>query len=361
MILPPNDILNYWSAARLLSRGLSPYVFTNFYSEMQIASVNLLVYPFNYPPPALFWLLPLAFMDIEVASVVWRLVSIIFYVLAVVVIFKILDDQFKLDRKAIWVLIPTAICFPFYDWFWGNSNSIVFFLYALILRGLYYGISPFWIGLLFAGLGLKPHFFIPLGVCLSIDSIRRKNIKFFIGMFVGVAIQLAPIIYLTPNIIDSFLSALSQITAASHHFAGISIFSALHHSFGLTNPVVTLLIALIFVGFTLAFNKSHPCHKAIFIMPLAIAIAPHANLHAILFIAPAYWYMVCAAKSETYRTIQLLSYLMALLLVSFPYANWDKLFDIPISLLALMLTVVIFGVFGIYTLTKNRERDPEYF
>jgi hypothetical protein len=250
------------------------------------------------------------------------------------------------------------VAFPFYDWFWGNSNSITFLLFALILRGLYYKSSPFWIGLLFSGLALKPHFFVPLGVCLVIEYIKAKGPKFFLGLIVGAAIQFLPVYLMSPEIFSSFLQGIGKITEASHQFAGISISSAFHHAFGLLNPVNLLLAFLLVPGIILSFSKAPLFERAVLSMPLVIALAPHANMHAILFTAPMYWYFICKHSHKRRLAILLSNSCLVVLMLFAPDAYWSKFLDLPIFTLLLMGVLVVLSILGIRMLQQENIRVP---
>lgn len=258
------------------------------------------------------------------------------------------SEKLTVQNNIKFYLTPTILLFPLADWFWGNSTSLVFMFYCLLLRGLYYQQSPIFLGLLFSGLMIKPHFFIPLGLLLTIEFFRLNKISFCAGIVGGFLIQFLPVAILVPNIAKTYINALPEITSASTQFGGISLYSAFKPDFGLNNPVSVLLVLLLIPGVILAFNRACLCKRALMIMPLSVAIAPHAQAHSLLLIAPMYFYLF--AKYLDHRRISLL--LMHTLLMS---VLFSAIYLSPLFMTFAALLILVLAVVGVYLLREERE------
>jgi hypothetical protein len=166
-------------------------------------------------------------------------------------------------------------------------------------------------------------------------------------------IQLVPVIIFVPDIFESYLASLPNILSASKTFWGISLFSSLYAIFGWTNPTRIGLFILILLGVFLFFIKKSDFEKGLYVMPVAILVAPHANVHVVVLLAPIFWYLLSQFYYHNTVRIAFLNLIMIALLAGSPFVYLYKLFEFPILILLLMIMVLAFSIVGLQMLIKE--------
>lgn len=155
------DFVVYYEAAKMFLQGGNPYL-----------GLITRTFPFNYPPPSLLLLFPLALFDANTANVIWNVLSL----LAVVVSIRLLT------AKHFWPLVLLFTVFYFPVKFNIGNGQINHFLLLFVTLALYF-----------------------------YDSKHKNLSAFFLGF--AITVKLAPVIFLFYFFIKKDYQQITRILA----------------------------------------------------------------------------------------------------------------------------------------------------
>ena len=199
------DFLEYWGSARLNLHGENPYDPARLLAEQRSVDPerDRAVMMWN-PPPALAVYTPLALFEPRWASIFWMAFQVGSVLLACEMIRRVYAPQ---QPRGLTFLL----CLSFVGTLWlvayGQNAGFI----TLGLAGfLYYTRRdrPAAAGAFAALTALKPHLLAGFGVLLLADAVtRRGRIALAVGATI-VALALALVMLLNPNVISQFVAAV---------------------------------------------------------------------------------------------------------------------------------------------------------
>ena len=175
------DFLQYWSAEQLLAHGQNPYD-TTATLELE-RSVGYRKYPALIslsPPVALFFGLPLGWVDAQTGLTLWMLLTIACLLASVWIVWLWLgrpDSRYHL----IGVFFPPALrCIM-------SGQLGIFFLLEIALFLYLQKSRPFWAGAALVFCALKPHLFLPCLLVLVLWSAWRREFRILAGLLAALS------------------------------------------------------------------------------------------------------------------------------------------------------------------------------
>jgi hypothetical protein len=175
------DFLQYWSAEQLLAHGQNPYDAT---ATLQLErSVGFTKYPELIslsPPVALFFGLPLGWVDPSTGLKLWMLLTIACLLASVWIIWLSLGRP-ESRIHLIGIFFPPALrCIM-------SGQLGIFFLLEIALFLYLQKSRPFWAGTVLVFCALKPHLFLPCLLVLVLWSVWRREFRILAGLVVALA------------------------------------------------------------------------------------------------------------------------------------------------------------------------------
>ena len=169
------DFAEYWAAGRLLVHGENPYDFSASARLEQAAGMHRDLSHITPSPPPILWLLvPLGFVNFKAAAIVWMMFLSASFLLSVKLL-SILNGQ---PGNRLYLL---SFCFlpPIYCVMSGQIGN--FLLLGVTLFLFLHESHPFWAGAALVICTVKPHLFLPFGLVLILWILRRKRYRILIG------------------------------------------------------------------------------------------------------------------------------------------------------------------------------------
>lgn len=123
-----NDFVVYYEAAKMFLQGLNPY-----------KGLITRTFPFNYPPPSLLFLWPLAFFDFRTANILWNILSLVCVLISVWVLLKISTSYRKLPLVIVFLILSFLFTVPFFPVKFNIGNAqINHFILLFCVLGIYF-------------------------------------------------------------------------------------------------------------------------------------------------------------------------------------------------------------------------------
>lgn len=177
------DFLQYWTAERLLASGGNPYDFAATLALER--SVGFKYYPpliTLSPPIALFFGLPLAWVNANIGLTLWMLLSIA-CLLASVALVWLLQGRPESRYHLVGVFFPPALrCLI-------AGQLGIFFLLEIVLFFYLQKSRPFWAGAALVFCALKPHLFLPCFLVMLLWTVVRRQFHMVAGFISALALN----------------------------------------------------------------------------------------------------------------------------------------------------------------------------
>jgi len=172
------DFIEYWAAEQQLARGANPYDVGAILRLEQAAGMDGSSPKVSFSPPvALFFALPLGYVDAKTGLIAWLLLLLACVgatVWALWFLYRRPQSRFHLLAFAF---PPTLSCLM------AGQLGIFFFLAGVLFFWLHLT-RPWLAGAALAVCALKPHLFLPCVVVLLLWSARRRDFR-VVGGFVA--------------------------------------------------------------------------------------------------------------------------------------------------------------------------------
>jgi len=187
------DFVTYWSAGRLLVQRTDPYD-----APATLRLERSVGYPADTPPlimrnapPSLPMVLPLGFLGIRAASLLWSLLMVVSLWLAVRMIAAMHDRKMGgLDLLGI-TFAPVLSCLI-------SGQMALFVLLGLALFLRLHRTHPFLAGAALWLCALKPQLFLPFGVVLLAWIVASRGYRILLGAATAFALSTAVVCVLDP-------------------------------------------------------------------------------------------------------------------------------------------------------------------
>lgn len=271
------DLLQYWAAAKLVAQGENPYdpqkIMAVEMSEPTMRSIlNEPIIMWN-PPTAIPLIYLMGELDFPEARIVWLLLTILAFALAV-----LLGIKSSGARLSLVLVLPIITFFPLVSTIQFGQISWI------ILTGFSIGLymlkkhRPFLSGLALALTLIKPHLLLLAYVSLFFSCGEKERIKFISGFLIGAVILGFSAHLLLPGVWELWLESFSNPPA---DFRTATIASFLRDLTGINNPFI--LFAPLFFGLLwicyLALKKSALIREPETIAALSLALAPYGWIY----------------------------------------------------------------------------------
>lgn len=206
------DLLEYWSAARLIWSGANPYdaSLVGALQNQTIGYVQDVILMWN--PPWVFGLiLPLAWLSFAAAMKVWFSLFVLSYVASIQILRSLFSDfptgQNYFVKGIFWFSVmtfyPAALCL-------GMGQISFWMLFGLVLfywfekRG-----QSFWAGLALTLTTIKPHLFWLFYLFILFRSFKFSDWRLLFGLALGTLSFLMIGLAVRPTLLAEYFSAIS--------------------------------------------------------------------------------------------------------------------------------------------------------
>jgi hypothetical protein len=188
------DYLEYWSAEQLLAHGQNPYDWNaTLKLERNVGFNNYPALMSLSPPVAMFFLLPLGWVDANTGLIYWLLMLMACTLVSVWLIWLMLGRP---DTRYHFIGIffpPVLRCIM--------AGQIGIFLLLEIALFFYLQKSrPFWAGAALVFFSLKPHLVLPCLLVLVLWSIYKREYRILAGFSVAFAISCGLTMAVDPHV-----------------------------------------------------------------------------------------------------------------------------------------------------------------
>ncbi len=172
------DFIQYWAAEQQLAHGANPYDVQAILRLEQAAGLEGGSPKVSFSPPvALFFALPLGFVDAKTGLIAWLLLLLACVGITVWVLWFLHGRPQSRFHLLAFVFPPTLSCLM-------AGQLGIFFLVAVVLFLWLHTSQPWLAGAVLMVCALKPHLFLPCLVVLLLWSMRRRDFR-VIGGFVA--------------------------------------------------------------------------------------------------------------------------------------------------------------------------------
>lgn len=197
------DFICYWAAGHQLAQHANPYDGQALLRLEHPGGFPAGLPPLlmRNPPPALLLVLPLGFLSVRVASLLWSLLMVASLVFSVRTIAAMHDrSKSKLNLLA-YTFAPALCCLI-------AGQLAIFVLLGLVLFLRFQQTRPFVAGASLWLCALKPHLFLPFGVVLLAWIITRRSYRLLFGAVAAVAFSMAAVFVLDPPAWGQYAQAM---------------------------------------------------------------------------------------------------------------------------------------------------------
>lgn len=289
---PVNDFTFYWYAARQFVSGLNPYVPAPGRGYVMFS-----------PPWSLPLIAPLGWMPLNVAQIVWTLVSALLFGIALVWLWEMYGDGKRPVLAALLVgsFTPVAVSFVM-----GQLAAVLLFALAGFLR--YESKRPYLAGAFLVLFGLKPHLIFLVWPAMVLCALLLKRWKPLVGFLALLVLGSLFVSLARPGVWFEWWSMFRSQHAAIYETPTLG--TVLRHVSGWDAlQYVPLLFALAwFSGFVPKFEHFSWRENGPMLVFVSLLTAPYAwYTDQVLLIPVLFTSAIAAAKSR--RTWLLISYL----------------------------------------------------
>jgi len=198
-----HDTRWFWASAHLLIHRFNPYD-QNAVGQIE-AALGIPVDTNNVvrnPPPALFLIIPLGFLQGWEAVPLWSLLLAIFFAFSMLAIRSMLRGPY--DHRYLWLawcFAPAICCIEV-----GQTGVVL--LLGLTLFLLCHERRPLLAGMALSLCAIKPHLFLPFGVALLAWIVVRRKWGMILGAMLALAVESAIAMAFDPHVWAHYLSAM---------------------------------------------------------------------------------------------------------------------------------------------------------
>lgn len=282
-----NDYIEYWSSGKLFIEGANPYSGTailelernhGFFLSSPLIMLN--------PPWALPLVALLGVCSERVGLVLWILCAAACIAASISLVG--VPQKYRLIAFVFAPVIGTFLM----------MQSSPFLLLGVALFLWFHRQQPFAAGAALALMAIKPHLFLVFWVVLLAQSIYRKNISMFAGMFTALAAGSALVTLRVPSVWRDYL-ALMRNSALDHNYFP-TLPTLLRVTINVNWTWLSLLPSVTAIIWALAYfwkNRSHwHWHReGALVMLVTILTSPYSWASDQLVLLPALAYAISAA------------------------------------------------------------------
>lgn len=194
-----HDFISYWSTAKLMAARANPYD-AGAILRLENGAGGHYARPFimRNPPWALFLVLPLGWLPIPVAGVLWTL-SIV--AAAVVSVVLLRPEWMKAVPLNAWFFAPVMMCVA-------AGQTATFLLLGVSLFLHFERRRPFMAGLALLLPAMKPHLFLLFWPLLVLDCWRRRSFVVLAGLAAGMAVASGLAMGFDPRVWEHYAEAV---------------------------------------------------------------------------------------------------------------------------------------------------------
>lgn len=251
-ILQPlgNDFLVYYEAAKMFLLGLNPY-----------HGLLTRTFPFNYPPPALLFLFPLAFFDFNTANIIWNLLSVASILTSIWLVMQIsgLSKKFFLPLAVLFTIFFFPVKFDI-----GNAQINHFLLLFCALSFYFYQRSRKNLSAVFlaaaSAIKIAPLIFV-LYFVIRRDWQQLIRLVAFLLVLVAVSLFFVPISYQLVYLRE--VLPLSFTTGAKDWYYNQSLWGFLARSLPAAAVYLFYPLAAVALFLTWWRGRGLPCRRSL--------------------------------------------------------------------------------------------------
>ncbi|MGB7136527.1 MAG: glycosyltransferase family 87 protein [Acidobacteriaceae bacterium] len=194
-----HDFISYWSTAKLMAARANPYDAPAIL-HLENAAGGHYARPFimRNPPWALFLVLPLGWLPVPLAGVLWTLSIVAAAVVSVVLLRPGWMEQVPLNA---WFFAPAMMCVA-------AGQTATFLLLGVSLFLHFERRRPFVAGLALLLPAMKPHLFFLFWPLLLLECWRRRSFLVLGGLALGIALATAFAMAFDPHVWAHYAAAL---------------------------------------------------------------------------------------------------------------------------------------------------------
>jgi glycosyl transferase family 87 len=187
-----HDTRSFWSTGQLLAHGKNPYDATEVLRLQRAAGITKAPLIMRNPPLALPLVLPLGYLSLHSAVLLWSALLLAAFVLSVHLLWATFGRPRGIPRWLPYAFAPALNCIVA-----GQTAVLPLLGVALFFR--YRRLRPFAAGAALWLCILKPHLLVPFAIVLSLWSIRERQFRILAGAAAAVAASVAIVWALDPH------------------------------------------------------------------------------------------------------------------------------------------------------------------
>lgn len=210
------DLLQYWTALRLVLADINPFDPEAVYRLQSTFGVKEIII-MRSPPWTLVLLAPVLMLPFFAAALTWILLNLLMCVSSTFALLKSSTGSLaKLEQKHLpTIFLFTVSFYPIWETvLLGQLSILLLFCLSLFLLCLHFE-RAFLAGMFLAPLSVKPHLFLLFGVVLGTWSLQQRNFRIIAGGTAGFALLLAATFFFSPTLIADWLSSLASETTVA--------------------------------------------------------------------------------------------------------------------------------------------------
>lgn len=307
------DFVQYYSASYLFLNNKNPYNKNNFNNYQLNLKENInkdFIYMYN-PPIVLPFISILSLFEYEVASIIWRFLTILLISVSIFTLFTIFT--FK-NKYILYSAIISCFCFApiFSILFYGQISFILFFFYICHLQFLFSYIKNKNIkqlvisGLFLSALCIKPHVLILLIPLILIVISFKEFYKLLSGFILGsLTLGLFPLIF-DATIYSKYFEYISNppiFWETPTLGSWLQYFTGVHTTLIRFIPtILVFVLMLIFISYKR--YKNIEINRDLFfqLLPLCLISCPYFWIFDYILLMPAiFYYLFIIDKTKDFK------------------------------------------------------------
>lgn len=329
------DFVQYYSASKLISSNLNPYLKKNL-ENIQDKIDNKYDYIYMYNPPQIFLIIyGLSFFDFESSAKIWRFFSVLLIVLS----FKLLLTTFKLRNKlsCYFLLLFFVLFEPIFSiLYYGQISFILLFAISSCFYFInfakkkdntnYIYLSGFALGLI----TIKPHILILLLPLFLLGFSKEEFFKLLTGFFVCAFFLFFSSELIFPGINISYLNFIKAPPIFWKNptlGSWVQQFLGIHSVFVRFIPTFLVLFLIIIFKLLIIFKNENIKNKdslnsIMAFYPLCLIACPYFWIFDYIMLLPVIIYL--ASKITNFKPIKELVFYLFILALCFYSFLRDK-------------------------------------
>jgi hypothetical protein len=175
------DVVSFWAAGRQVVHHANPYdSAATFQMERSVGfSSNSEDFIMRNPPTALCLVMPLGYLGLRAANLLWSLLLLAALALSVHLLWRMLGRPGNKLHYLGYSFAPALFCIL-------SGQTALFALLGLVLFLRYHGERPFIAGLSLWLCALKPHLFLPFAVVLLLWIVLHRSYRILAGALLAL-------------------------------------------------------------------------------------------------------------------------------------------------------------------------------